>query len=96
MGHRAPCTLRHRLRSAEPAERSPGLYRFERISAADAHLCCESAGIYSTSEPTLSKRLLERTVEALAREGPEVIATANHRPTVAPSAAGEPSLRPRD
>lgn len=48
------------------------------------------------SKPTLSKCLLERKVEAIKREGPEIIATTKHRLTVAPSAAGEPSLRPRD
>ena len=46
------------------------------------------------NKPTL-KCLLERKVEAFEREGPEIIATAKHRPTVAPSAAGEPPLRPR-
>ena len=73
----APCSLSHGLRAAGAVERVLDRCGFERVAVADAHLCCGSAGTYSMLQPTLSKRLLERKVEALERGGPEVIATAN-------------------
>ena len=73
----APCSLGHGLRADGAVERVLERCGFERVSVADAHLCCGSAGTYSMLQPALSKRLLERKVEALERGGPEVIATAN-------------------
>ena len=73
----APCTLSHGLRTAGAVERVLDRCGFDRVAVADPHLCCGSAGTYSLLQPNLSKRLLERKVEALERGGPEVIATAN-------------------
>ena len=73
----APCTLSHGLRAAGAVERVLDRCGFERVPVADGHLCCGSAGAYSMLEPALSKRLLERKVEALERGRPDVIATAN-------------------
>ena len=73
----APCSLSHGLRSAGAVERVLDQCGFERAPVADAHLCCGSAGTYSMLQPALSKRLLERKVEALERGEPEIIATAN-------------------
>ena len=73
----APCTLSHGLRAGGAVERVLDRCGFERVPVADAHLCCGSAGTYSMLEPALSKRLLDRKVEALERGEPEVIATAN-------------------
>ena len=73
----APCSLSHGLRAADAVERVLERCGFERAQVADAHLCCGSAGTYSILEPTLSKRLLERKIEALERNEPEIIATAN-------------------
>ena len=73
----APCTLSHGLRAAGAVERVLEQCGFERVPVADPHLCCGSAGTYSMLEPTLSRRLLERKVEALERGQPDIIATAN-------------------
>ena len=73
----APCSLSHGLRAAGAVEQVLDRCGFERVAVADAHLCCGSAGTYSMLEPTLSKRLLERKVEALERGQPDLIATAN-------------------
>ena len=73
----APCTLSHGLRVAGAVEQVLDRCGFERVPVADGHLCCGSAGTYSMLEPALSKRLLERKVEALERGAPDVIATAN-------------------
>ena len=73
----APCTLSHGLRAADAVERVLDRCGIERVPVADGHLCCGSAGAWSMLEPTLSKRLLERKVEALERGRPDVIATAN-------------------
>ena len=73
----APCSLSHGLRAAGAVERVLDRCGFERAPVADAHLCCGSAGTYSMLQSRLSKRLLERKVEALERGDPEIIATAN-------------------
>ena len=43
----------------------------------DAHLCCGSAGTYSSLQPQLSQQLLANKLAALEQDGPDVIATAN-------------------
>ncbi len=73
----APCTLTHAQGAAGAVERVLGECGFELAPVADGHLCCGSAGVYSLLEPALSGRLLERKVQALEREAPEVVATAN-------------------
>ena len=73
----APCTLTHGQGAAGAVERILDRCGFERVPVADPHLCCGSAGTYSLLQRGLSRRLLERKVEALERARPDVIATAN-------------------
>jgi glycolate oxidase iron-sulfur subunit len=43
----------------------------------DGHLCCGSAGTYSVLQPALSQQLLSNKVNALQRDAPALIVTAN-------------------
>ena len=50
---------------------------YELVDVADGHLCCGSAGTYSTLQPDMSEALKANKLGALQRNQPEVIATAN-------------------
>ena len=72
-----PCTLQHGLRLGgrlEPVLRRAG---YELCQAADAHLCCGSAGTYSLLQPKLSRQLRANKLAALQAGQPQVICTAN-------------------
>ena len=43
----------------------------------DSHLCCGSAGTYSLLQADLSERLLNNKIEAIEKEEPDLIVTAN-------------------
>jgi glycolate oxidase iron-sulfur subunit len=73
----SPCTLQHAQQLqgvVEPLLERAG-YRLTEVP--DAHLCCGSAGTYSILQPALSKQLLGRKLEALQKDAPDIIATAN-------------------
>jgi glycolate oxidase iron-sulfur subunit len=73
-----PCHLLHAQRVAEAPLRVldaiPGL---ERVSHAEAAVCCGSAGSYSLTEPAMSRAVLARKVQALADAQPDVVASGN-------------------
>jgi len=48
-----------------------------RFLAADAHLCCGSAGTYSILQPELANALKANKLAALQAGKPDVIASAN-------------------
>ena len=50
---------------------------FELSAVPEPHLCCGSAGTYSVLQPTLSKALRRRKLDALESGQPDLIATAN-------------------
>jgi glycolate oxidase iron-sulfur subunit len=73
-----PCHLVHAQRIAE-APRAllraiPGLRLLEM---GEASLCCGSAGIYSVTQPELSRRLRDRKLDNALATGAAVIASAN-------------------
>lgn len=73
----APCTLQHGQGlgdSVEPLLRGAG---YEVLPAAEAGVCCGSAGTYSLLQPELSAALQARKQAALTASAPELIATAN-------------------
>ena len=73
----SPCTLQHAqgiLGTVESILDARG-YRLTQVR--DPHLCCGSAGTYSILQRSLSKRLRENKVVALAAGKPDLIATAN-------------------
>lgn len=73
----APCTLQHAQRLGGVVEEILRKVGFVLTAVPDAHLCCGSAGTYSILHPVLSRRLRRNKLDALTRERPDVIATAN-------------------
>jgi glycolate oxidase iron-sulfur subunit len=73
-----PCHLLHAQRVADAPERVlaavPGV---ERAPVEEADLCCGSAGSYSLMQAEMSRRVLSRKLDALARATPDVVATGN-------------------
>ena len=73
----SPCTLQHGQGINGVVEKLLMQLGFTLTAAADAHLCCGSAGAYSILQPELAKQLRHARLEALQAERPELIATAN-------------------
>ena len=72
-----PCTLQHGQRLNGRVE---GLLRDTgwRLATVDnAHLCCGSAGTYSILQAELAGQLRDRKLDALQRQQPSLIVTAN-------------------
>lgn len=73
----APCSLQHGQKLPDIVE---GILRergYTLTEAAEAHLCCGSAGSYSLREPEAAEQLRRRKLAALQAGSPELIATAN-------------------
>jgi glycolate oxidase iron-sulfur subunit len=73
----SPCTLQHGQKLGGVVEDILARLSFELTSVSDAHLCCGSAGSHSILHPVLSRRLRRDKLQALTRDSPSVIATAN-------------------
>ena len=73
----APCTLQHGLGQQGVVESLLQQLGFNLVEVEDSHICCGSAGTYSIFQPEISNRLLSNKVEALTREMPDIIVTAN-------------------
>lgn len=72
-----PCSLQHGQRIRGAVEALLAALGAEVLSFAEGHLCCGSAGTYSILQPTLSRRLRERKLDALTAAKPDVILSAN-------------------
>ena len=73
----APCSLQHGQRVRGVVESLLASLGAEVLPAADGHLCCGSAGTYSLLQPTLSRQLRDRKLDALVAAGPDVVLSAN-------------------
>jgi glycolate oxidase iron-sulfur subunit len=73
----SPCTLQHAQRLDGVVEELLARAGFELAPVADRHLCCGSAGTYSTLQPALSRALRDNKLKALQAQEPGLIATAN-------------------
>jgi glycolate oxidase iron-sulfur subunit len=73
----SPCTLQHGQQIRGRVEAILARAGFALAPVDDAHLCCGSAGTYSLLQPALSRELRRRKLEALQRDAPQRIATAN-------------------
>lgn len=73
----SPCTLYHGLGQPNLVENLLGELGFELAATCDKHLCCGSAGTYSILQPDISNKLRDRKLEALCRDDPGLVATAN-------------------
>jgi glycolate oxidase iron-sulfur subunit len=73
-----PCSLQHGQRLRGTIETVLGELGFEvRLAAAEAHLCCGSAGTYSVLQPQLAKQLRDRKLGHLDRPDHQAIVSAN-------------------
>ena len=73
----SPCTLQHGMKLDGVVEAILRKAGFKLVPVADPHLCCGSAGTYSILQPELSQQLLDNKLEALDKNRPDIIATAN-------------------
>ncbi len=73
-----PCHLLHAQKvSAAPRAALAAIPGIELVPLDDAESCCGSAGIYSFTQPALSKDILARKVDAIRRSAASVVATGN-------------------
>jgi glycolate oxidase iron-sulfur subunit len=73
----SPCTLQHGQKLDGLVESILKHCGFELSHVEDPHLCCGSAGTYSILQADLSQQLLLNKLEALQKNSPELIVTAN-------------------
>ena len=73
----SPCTLQHALQQPDLIRTLLGRAGFDIATTTEKLLCCGSAGTYSILQSTISEKLREKALHALAHDQPAVIATAN-------------------
>jgi glycolate oxidase iron-sulfur subunit len=73
-----PCHLLHGQKvSAQPKALLAAIPGLRAVPLAEADWCCGSAGVYNVTQPELSRRLLERKMDHVARAAPDFLVTAN-------------------
>jgi glycolate oxidase iron-sulfur subunit len=72
-----PCTLQHGQQIRGEVEQFLAGWGAEILPIPDSHLCCGSAGTYSVLQPTYSRQLRDRKLDALQSGRPDVILSAN-------------------
>lgn len=73
-----PCHLAHAQRiTAAPRIILNAIPGLELIEMENSSLCCGGAGIYSSTQPALSKRLLSRKMDSIEATGVQEVVTAN-------------------
>jgi glycolate oxidase iron-sulfur subunit len=71
-----PCHLRH-VQKAHTGVRTVLAQVAELVELDDDGLCCGAGGAYSAMQPALAGQIRERKLEAIARAGSGVVASAN-------------------
>jgi len=77
ISYQAPCTQQHGLKIKGRVERILTATGFELSRQDIGHLCCGSAGSYSTLQPAISRQLQQNKLQDLCKDQPALIATAN-------------------
>ncbi|MGH2378256.1 MAG: (Fe-S)-binding protein [Candidatus Limnocylindria bacterium] len=73
-----PCHLQHGQGvSAQPKALLAAIPGLRIVPLTEADWCCGSAGIYNVTHPDLSRKLLDRKMEHVARTGADLLVTAN-------------------
>ena len=73
-----PCHLLHGQKiSTQPKALLGAIPGLRVVPLAEADWCCGSAGIYNVTQPELSRKLLDRKMEHVARTGADILVTAN-------------------
>ncbi|MFA7496353.1 MAG: glycolate oxidase subunit GlcF [Acidithiobacillus sp.] len=73
----SPCSLQHGQKIQGKVEMLLERAGYRLTTVRDPHLCCGSAGTYSILQPELSQQLRSQKLDALHREHPDCLATAN-------------------
>lgn len=72
------CHLAHAQRiRAQPRQLLRAVPGVELVEMAHPDICCGAAGLYSTLEPQMSRRVLDEKMDDLLASGPQVVVTAN-------------------
>jgi len=93
-----PCHLRH-VQKTHGAVRTVLASAYELVESADDGLCCGAGGAYSVTQPDLSRRILDRKVDALraaAGKSDPIVASANPGCMVQLRGAGIDARHPAD
>jgi glycolate oxidase iron-sulfur subunit len=93
-----PCHLRH-VQKAHGAVRQVLAPAYELLETADDGLCCGAGGAYVVTQPELSRRILDRKIEALraaAGGADPIVASANPGCMVQLRSAGIDARHPAD
>jgi glycolate oxidase iron-sulfur subunit len=73
-----PCHLLHAQKVREqPRTLLAAIPGLTVVPLVEADWCCGSAGTYNVTRPELSRKLLDRKLEHIARTGAEIVVTAN-------------------
>jgi glycolate oxidase iron-sulfur subunit len=72
-----PCTLQHSQKVRGAVEALLTALGAKLLPIADAHLCCGAAGTYTLLQSKLSEQLRARKLDALLREKPDIVVSAN-------------------
>ena len=75
--YHSACSLQHGQGVTEAPKALLRTAGFTVAEAAEAHLCCGSAGTYNLLQPEIAQRLRERKLGNIARTTPDVIAAGN-------------------
>ncbi|MEO7371765.1 MAG: (Fe-S)-binding protein [Ilumatobacteraceae bacterium] len=90
-----PCHLRHVQRAHLPVRTLLAAVA-DVVELDDDGLCCGAGGAYSTLQPELAGEIRERKLAAIARAGPQVVASANPGCAFHLAAAGVKVRHPMD
>jgi glycolate oxidase iron-sulfur subunit len=77
VAYHSACSLQHGQRVITQPKALLAQAGFIVREAAEAHLCCGSAGTYNMLQPDLAQRLRDRKVANIEKLAPDVIATGN-------------------
>jgi glycolate oxidase iron-sulfur subunit len=75
--YHAACSLQHGQRVTDAPKALLRRAGFTVTEAAEAHLCCGSAGTYNLLQPAIAGRLKQRKLANIAQTKPDVIAAGN-------------------
>ena len=89
----SPCTLQHGHKLAGTVEKILERVGYQLCEVKDSHICCGSAGTYSLFHPKISAKLKQNKLEAIYRDKPDVVCTANIGCQAHLSEEGRPSVR---
>ncbi len=91
-----PCHLRHVQKVHESTRTVLRPYVRELVELDDDGLCCGAGGAYSVLEPDLAGQIRERKVDAINRQSPDAVASANPGCSMHLAAVGIPTIHPME